>query len=206
MRIARILQAVFLAAGLLAAGCAGHADPAPDLERPVPPVAFGGEAERSVCIRIRNDSGTRVDLHAPLVARIRDKKYQVAQDCGEAGYVLDIHVLEIRRGENAEDPAFEDDPGAPVLGLGVGSGMGGRGGVSVGAGLGFFFPIGARQAAFTPGYTFTMLVGLEIEEAAQHARTKQQTQLRTAAPAPSEAAALPRLEEHMAKAISAILP
>jgi hypothetical protein len=206
MRIFRIFQATFLLAGLLAPGCAGHTAPPSDVERPAPPVTLSGEAERSVCLQLRNDSGTRVELHSLLASKIRNKKYQVTQDCGSAGYVLSIHVLEIRRGDNAEDPVFEDDWGAPVLGLGVGSGMGGRGGVRVGAGLGLAFPLGTRQLSPAPGYSYTMIVELEIEESTQGTRVRQQTQLRVTTPAPSEAAALPRLEEQTAEAIRAILP
>ena len=206
MRIAQRFQAALLLAGLLATGCAGHADPPPDLERPAPPVTLGGKAERCVCIHIRNDSGARVELHTLLVSKIRDKQYQITQDCGRAGYTLDIHVLEIRRGDNAEDPALEEDWDAPVLGLGVGSVMGGRGGGRVGAGLGLAFPLSARRLSPAPGYNYTLIVGLEIEESAKGARPRQRTQLRVATPAPSEAAALPRLEEQTAEAIRAILP
>jgi hypothetical protein len=205
MRIPRISRAALLAV-LFAAACAGHADPPPGVERPAPPVTLDGAAERSVCIRIRNGSGARVELHDPLASRIRNKTYQVTQDCGAAGYVLDIHVLEIRRGDAVEDPVLEDDWGAPVLGLGVGSGTGGRGGVRVGAGLGLAFPLGARRLSPAPGYSFTMIAELEIEESARGERAKQRTQLRVATSAPSEAAALPRLEAQMAEAVSAILP
>ena len=206
VRIARFFQAAFLLAGLLAAGCAGHADPPPGAGYSAPPVTLGGEADRSVCMHIRNDSGTRVELHSLLTSKIRNKYYQITQDCGKAGYVLDVHVLEIRRGDNAEDPMFEEDWDAPVLGLGVGSGMGGRGGMRVGAGLGLAFPLSARRPSPAPGYSYTLIVGLAIEESAQGTRTRQQTQLPVATSAPSEAAALPRLEEHMAEAINAVLP
>ena len=206
MHIARLFQSALLLAGLLAAGCAGHADPPPDAGRSAPPVTLGGEAERSVCMHIRNGSGARVELYSLLASKIRNKQYQITQDCGRAGYVLDVHVLEIRRGDNVEDPMIEEDWDAPVLGLGVGSGMGGRGGMRVGAGLGLAFPLGARRLSPAPGYHYTLIVGLEIEESARGMRTKQQTQLRVATSGPSEAAALPRLEANMAEAISAVLP
>jgi len=205
----RTFPAAALLAGLLAAGCAGHADPPSDAERPVPPVTFSAETERSVCIQLRNDSGAQAALRAPLTAKIRNNKYRIVQECDNAGYVFNIHVLEIRRGDNAGGPVPEEDFPAedgPVLGLGVGSGMGGRSGVHVGMGFGLAFPAGTRQLPPASASTYTMIAELEIEEAARHARAKQQTQLRVSVSAPSEAAALPRLEEKMAEALSAVLP
>ena len=202
----RRFQALLLFAGLLAAGCAGRADPPPvGAAHPDPPVTLSAEAERSVCMRIRNDSGARVELYAPLASKIRQKKYEIVQDCGRAGYVLDIQVQEIRRGDPVEDFESGEDWGGPVLGLGVGSGLGGHGGTRMGMGLGFVFPIGTRRLPAYPGYAYTMIVELEIEEAMPRGRARQQTRLRVTVPAPSEAAALPRLEDHMAEAISAIL-
>ncbi|MDR2696106.1 MAG: complement resistance protein TraT [Deltaproteobacteria bacterium] len=202
----RVFQALLLLTGLLAAGCAGRADPPAGAEQPAPPITLSAEAERSVCMRIRNDSGAQVALHAPLVSKIRRKNYEILQDCGRAGYVLDIEVHEIRRGDAAEYPDSEEDWGGALLGLGLGSGLGGHGGTRVGLGLGFAVPIGTRRLPSFPAYTYTMITGLEIEEATPHARVRQRTRLLAAAPAPSEAAALPRLEEYMAEAISAILP
>jgi hypothetical protein len=188
------------------AGCAGRsAPPSGAAARPSPPVTISVEAERSVCVRIRNDSGAQVELHASLASKIRKKKYEIMQDCDRAGYTLDIHVLEIRRGDAVEYPESEEWGGA-VLGMGVGSGMGGHGGTRVGVGLGLAFPIGTRRLSSFPDYTYTMIAGLEIEESTPRARARQRTQLRVTAPAPSEAAALPRLEENMAEAMSAILP
>jgi hypothetical protein len=198
-----------LIAWLLAAGCAAHADPPSALEGPAPPITLGVGAERAVCILLRNDSGAQVELRSLLVSKIRSKQYQIVQECDKAGYVLDIHVVEIRRSPESGDSAhWEDYPsgGGPVLGLGVGSGMGGRGGVRVGAGLGFLFPIDTRPLSPPPGYAFIMIAELEAEEATELTRTRQRTQLRIATSAPSEAAALPRLEEKMAEALSAILP
>jgi hypothetical protein len=209
MPIVRIFLALLPLAGLLAAGCAGRADPPAGLDRPIPPVTLSSGAERSVCIRIQNDSGAQVELHSLLTSKIRSKNYAVMQDCGRAGYVLDMRVLEIHRGDNTEDPAPDEDfggEGAPVLGLGVGSGMGGRGGMRVGAGLGLAFPISTQRSSLAFAYTYTMIVGLEIEESIPQARARQQTQLRVATPAPSEAAALPRLEAKMAEAVCALLP
>jgi len=51
-----------------------------------------------------------------------------------------------------------------------------------------------------------LIVALEIEEFTTHTPVRQHTQLRVTTPAPSEAAALPRLEEKMAEALAAILP
>ena len=206
--VQRIFQTVALVAGLLAAGCAGRADRPSDVERPAPPVTFSAEAERSVRIQLRNDSGAQVELRSLLVSKLRSKNYQVMQECGRTGYVLDIHVLEIRRGAGEDTEPEEDFPteGGPVLGLGVGSGTGGRSGVHVGAGIGLIFPIGTRRFSPSPGYTYMMIAELAIEESAQHTRIMQQTQLQVTAPAPSEALALPRLEEKMAEAISAVLP
>jgi hypothetical protein len=205
----RIFRAACLIAWLLAAGCAAHADPSSALEGFAPPITLGAGAERTVCILLRNDSGAQVELRSLLTSKIRNKQYQIVQECDNAGYVLDIHVLEIRRSTDAGEPApWEDYPsgGGPVLGLGLGSGMGGRGGARVGAGLGFIFPIDTRQLSPPPGYAFIMIVELEAGERTEHTRVRQRTQLRIATSAPSEAAALPRLEEKMAEALSAILP
>jgi len=205
----RRFPAAILIALLLAAGCACRADPPSDSDRPTPPVTLNAEAERSVCMQLRNDSGTQVELRALLTSKLRNKNYQVMQECDSAGYVLDIHVREIRHSDNAggavpgED--FPDEDG-PVLGLGIGSGMGGRSGVRVGAGFALAVPIGARRLSPSSWYTYTMIVGLEIEESLKHARAKQQTLLRVVTSASSESAALPRLEENMAEALSAILP
>ena len=204
----RIFQVVVLIAGLFAAGCVGRADPPSASERPPPPVTLSAEAERRVCIQLRNDSGAQVELRSLLVSKIRSKNYQVMQECGRTGYILDIHVLEIRRGAGENPEPEEDFPteGGPMLGLGVGSGTGGRSGVHVGAGIGLIFPIGTRRFSPPPGYTYMMIAALEIEESAKHAGSRPRTQLQVTEPAPSEAAALPRLEEKMAEAISAILP
>jgi len=206
----RTFQTAALIAGLLAAGCAGHAEPPYDPDRPDPPVTFSAEAERSVCVRLQNDSGAQMALRAPLISKIRNNKYRIMQECDNAGYALNIHVLEIRRGDSAGGPVPEEDFPAedgPVLGFGAGSGMGGRSGAHVGMGFGLAFPIGARRLPpSSSSYTYTMIAELEIEEAAQHARAKQRTRVRVATPAPSEAAALPHLEEKMAEAISAVLP
>jgi hypothetical protein len=209
MCLVRIFLAALPLAGLLVAGCAGRDYPPPGTDRPVPPVTLSAETERSVCIRIRNDSGAQVELQSLLTSKIRSKNYQVMQDCGGAGYVLDLRVLEIQRGDNAEGPEAEEvfgDDGGPVLGLGVGSGMGGRGGMRTGAGLGLIFPINTRRSSLAFAYAYTMIAGLEIEESTPHAHAKHQTELRVAMPAPSEAAALPHLETKMADAVSALLP
>jgi hypothetical protein len=201
--------AAFLIAGLLAASCAGRADPPFCPISPAPPVTLSAEADRSVCIQISNVSGAQVELRSLLVSKIRNTNYRITQECGNAGYALDIRVLEIRRAENAEGPVPEEDflaADGPVIGMGIGSGMGGRSGARVGMGFGLAFPIGTRRLPTPTGYAYIMIAELEIEEATQYARVKHQTQLQVATPAPSEAAALPHLEAKMAESVSALLP
>ncbi|MCL1985159.1 MAG: complement resistance protein TraT [Betaproteobacteria bacterium] len=201
-------KVLLLLAWLLATGCASHSEPSIP-ESSAPPVTLNVEAESSVCIQLRNDSGFQVELRSLLVSKIRNKKYRVTQECGDSRHVLDIHVLAVQRGADAEGPPPEEDFPAgngPALGMGVGSSMGGRSGVHVGTGLGFFFPMGTHRSSPAPGYLYTMIAELKIEDPATSPRVRQQTQLRVVAPAPSESAALPRLEENMAEAISTILP
>jgi hypothetical protein len=200
---------MLLVAGLLAAGSTGRAGSPFCPDSPSPPVILSAEADRSVCMQISNDSGAQVELRSLLVSKIRNTNYRITQECGNAGYALDIRVLEIRRAENAGGSVPEEDFPAedgPVIGMGIGSGMGGRSGARVGMGFGIAFPLGARRPPAISGYTYIMIAELEIEEAIQHARVKHQTQLQVATPAPSEAAALPRLEVKMAESVSALLP